>query len=139
MRRSEEWGGCEPPRGSGPRIGDGPRSVCGCVFFFQAEDGIRDYKVTGVQTCALPILRLRHRDPGPRAGGGGAVAARLSRARLVGRRGRRAAPGRVMLDAARIRADFPLLRSGERRGGEEWRARWAPRHLKKKNAIWTVA
>src|SRR5256885_14064001 len=27
----------------------------GCFFFFQAEDGIRDYKVTGVQTCALPI------------------------------------------------------------------------------------
>src|SRR5256885_8588663 len=26
-----------------------------CSFFFQAEDGIRDYKVTGVQTCALPI------------------------------------------------------------------------------------
>src|SRR5256885_2969738 len=26
-------------------------------FFFQAEDGIRDYKVTGVQTCALPITR----------------------------------------------------------------------------------
>ena len=24
-------------------------------FFFQAEDGIRDYEVTGVQTCALPI------------------------------------------------------------------------------------
>src|SRR5256885_10928970 len=31
------------------------------VFFFQAEDGIRDYKVTGVQTCALPIFR-RHLD-----------------------------------------------------------------------------
>src|SRR5205807_5608884 len=30
-------------------------------FFFQAEDGIRDYKVTGVQTCALPICR-----PSPR-------------------------------------------------------------------------
>ena len=36
--------------------------VCGMTFrsevvffFFQAEDGIRDYKVTGVQTCALPI------------------------------------------------------------------------------------
>src|SRR5205807_5687263 len=28
-----------------------------CCFFFQAEDGIRDYKVTGVQTCALPIYR----------------------------------------------------------------------------------
>src|SRR5256885_6436678 len=29
------------------------------VFFFQAEDGIRDYKVTGVQTCALPIWAER--------------------------------------------------------------------------------
>src|SRR5690606_39511498 len=28
------------------------------VFFFQAEDGIRDFHVTGVQTCALPILVL---------------------------------------------------------------------------------
>src|SRR5688500_14489422 len=28
-----------------------------CSFFFQAEDGIRDYKVTGVQTCALPICQ----------------------------------------------------------------------------------
>ena len=27
-------------------------------FFFQAEDGIRDRDVTGVQTCALPILGL---------------------------------------------------------------------------------
>src|SRR2546426_7494532 len=27
-------------------------------FFFQAEDGIRDYKVTGVQTCALPIYQV---------------------------------------------------------------------------------
>src|SRR5260370_2107850 len=29
---------------------------CFCVFFFEAEDGIRDSSVTGVQTCALPIL-----------------------------------------------------------------------------------
>src|SRR5690606_40234776 len=28
-----------------------------CFFFFQAEDGIRDFHVTGVQTCALPICR----------------------------------------------------------------------------------
>src|SRR5256885_6012962 len=28
-------------------------------FFFQAEDGIRDYKVTGVQTCALPICMIK--------------------------------------------------------------------------------
>src|SRR5256885_7235505 len=32
-------------------------------FFFQAEDGIRDYKVTGVQTCALPILAMMTRRP----------------------------------------------------------------------------
>src|SRR5256885_2591738 len=31
--------------------------LCIFFFFFQAEDGIRDYKVTGVQTCALPIWR----------------------------------------------------------------------------------
>ena len=35
----------------------GGGGVGGVVFFFfQAEDGIRDYKVTGVQTCALPIF-----------------------------------------------------------------------------------
>src|ERR1022692_2961323 len=34
------------------------------VFFFQAEDGIRDYKVTGVQTCALPIYGDRAVDGG---------------------------------------------------------------------------
>jgi len=28
------------------------------LFFFQAEDGIQDYKVTGVQKCALPIYQL---------------------------------------------------------------------------------
>src|SRR5690606_1576823 len=37
---------------------------CFCVvfffsFFFQAEDGIRDFHVTGVQTCALPISKMR--------------------------------------------------------------------------------
>src|SRR5207245_6693946 len=37
--------------------------VVACFFFFQAEDGIRDATVTGVQTCALPIypvLRVLH-------------------------------------------------------------------------------
>src|SRR5256885_3326999 len=46
-------------------------------FFFQPEAGIRDYKVTGVQTCALPIFPRRSRPlparerlrPGPRASG----------------------------------------------------------------------
>src|SRR5690606_29071800 len=32
-----------------------PRKIIGYYFFFQAEDGIRDFHVTGVQTCALPI------------------------------------------------------------------------------------
>src|SRR5215213_3259946 len=46
------------------------RLVIRCsVFFFQAEDGIRDWSVTGVQTCALPIYRQRSRmagsDPAP--------------------------------------------------------------------------
>src|SRR5256884_4582349 len=34
---------------------DGRFSSSHCIFFFQAEDGIRDVAVTGVQTCALPI------------------------------------------------------------------------------------
>src|SRR5205807_7443651 len=52
--------------GVGRSMGDG-----GCTtgfFFFQAEDGIRDYKVTGVQTCALPISQ-RERDYGCAAPG----------------------------------------------------------------------
>src|SRR5256885_3186273 len=35
-------------------------ALLAAFFFFQAEDGIRDYKVTGVQTCALPILIPPH-------------------------------------------------------------------------------
>src|SRR5256885_691430 len=43
------------PAGTKSRLGTAASSVIS-VFFFQAEDGIRDYKVTGVQTCALPIF-----------------------------------------------------------------------------------
>src|SRR5690606_8231819 len=35
--------------------------ICFFCFFFQAEDGIRDFHVTGVQTCALPISRRARR------------------------------------------------------------------------------
>src|SRR5699024_5718178 len=45
---------------------------------FQAEDGIRDRNVTGVQTCALPIY-LFLLDP-PRSGAGGKVMRRIGRA-----------------------------------------------------------
>src|SRR5205809_3076132 len=34
------------------------RELVACFFFFQAEDGIRDVAVTGVQTCALPIYTV---------------------------------------------------------------------------------
>src|SRR3712207_279203 len=44
-----------PPVGGGG--GRQPRRFAGVFFFFQAEDGIRDIGVTGVQTCALPIFR----------------------------------------------------------------------------------
>src|SRR5256885_8431565 len=46
------------PSGRGCSMGSfASRGVRYCsFFFFQAEDGIRDYKVTGVQTCALPIF-----------------------------------------------------------------------------------
>ena len=37
-------------------VGEESQCVFVEVFFFQAEDGIRDSPVTGVQTCALPIL-----------------------------------------------------------------------------------
>src|SRR5690606_41710363 len=40
-------------------------------FFFQAEDGIRDFHVTGVQTCALPIFGLVVRPDRRRGRGGG--------------------------------------------------------------------
>src|SRR3989442_15126054 len=33
------------------------------IFFFQAEDGIRDADVTGVQTCALPLTKAVFHDP----------------------------------------------------------------------------
>src|SRR3989454_2304497 len=80
-------------------------------FFFQAEDGIRDYKVTGVQTCALPICRrgraagtpARPQDPGAR---------RLHRARRHGRPGR-IAPGRAARGPHRSLAD------GRRDAGDE--------------------
>src|SRR5688572_31740216 len=99
------------------------------VFFFQAEDGIRDLTVTGVQTCALPISNSRRR--GWRIlgslGAPGRINAELRRgAGLVGRLvwvvglGRRAPM--VVLD---LRKHLVMLpdRSEERRVGKECRAR----------------
>src|SRR5438874_4953687 len=62
-------------------------------FFFQAEDGIRDLYVTGVQTCALPILSYRPH--------------RRERASVRVLPSVRAAVRRVGMDDAGIRAELP--------------------------------
>src|SRR5205823_14730317 len=93
---------------------------CFFFFFFQAEDGIRDKLVTGVQTCALPIS----------SGGAGANPSwrRPRRAILPPRR----APWRAA--RAAVRTPGPS-RSEERRVGKEWRTRWSPDQHKKKIKI----
>src|SRR5260370_37709367 len=77
--------------------------LCCELFFFQAEDGIRDSSVTGVQTCALPIWCAQPGCSASRAGGRGGG-------------GGGGGPGRV----------------GGRRGGGKGGFRWAPEYLKKK-------
>src|SRR5687767_15487550 len=85
-------------------------------FFFQAEDGIRDKLVTGVQTCALPIC-LRSADDAYEVQA------------LVG-----AALEDVEAGAARCwksggpSREAVLTRSEERRVGKECRSRWSPYH-----------
>src|SRR3712207_6901762 len=86
---------------------------CILFFFFQAEDGIRDIGVTGVQTCALPICagvvtevgkNVIHLTPGDRVMG------------LV--------PGAF----GPIAVADQRTRSEERRVGKECRSRWSPYH-----------
>src|SRR5215203_6473566 len=78
-------------------------------FFFQAEDGIRDIGVTGVQTCALPISTPPASKPQRRSSSGS-----------------RSAPSTA------------TRRSEERRVGKECRSRWLPYHYKKKQDLVTV-
>src|SRR5690606_40290806 len=87
-------------------------------FFFQAEDGIRDFHVTGVQTCALPISR-RAPCPCRRPGGGSTGPFAGSPRRSAARRGP-APPA-----PARGRGPPAGSRSEERRVGKECRSRWA--------------
>src|SRR5256886_3778103 len=106
------------------------RRFWGSCFFFQAEDGIRDLTVTGVQTCALPIYL---RTPLQQAGDEGEQPA--PRAVRV-ERGEPHLPVEPRL--MRRHEAWPaghvagLPRSEERRVGEEGRSRWSPDHLKKK-------
>src|SRR5687768_18447247 len=99
-------------------------------FFFQAEDGIRDVAVTGVQTCALPIYTVFTgapvktvwtRDDDIR--GGYYRSAFLHRAKV--------ALGDDGLPTA-------WHRSEERRVGKECRSRWPPDHKEKKVTRWVT-
>src|SRR5207249_7218563 len=79
---------------------EGGDGVCD-GFFFQAEDGIRDRNVTGVQTCALPIWPRRRRGPGGRTGSGAAPTA-ACRARRPAAGGRPGGPRRRPAPAPRV-------------------------------------
>src|SRR2546429_5987861 len=96
------------------------------VFFFQAEDGIRDVAVTGVQTCALPISQI---DPSTFQAALAQAAGQLAKdeAQLAG--------ARVDLERYRgllakdsIASQTVDARSEERRVGKECRSRWSPYH-----------
>src|SRR5256886_9846953 len=88
------------------------RRPSGRFFFFQAEDGIRDLTVTGVQTCALPILGERER--GGRLHGG--RRARPGRdAQGVPCHGGAARAGAVAAPSGRGAAPRPSTRSEEPR------------------------
>ena len=86
-------------------------------FFFQAEDGIRDDLVTGVQTCALPICPFLV-----------AAAPRF----FVAQFSLRQRPGflycQFLVAAAPHFLYCPVFRSEERRVGKECRSRWSPYH-----------
>src|SRR5207302_2943123 len=88
-----------------------PRGSLICIFFFfQAEDGIRDFHVTGVQTCALPISIHLLRSPSP------------ARDRLQTN-----APTDRRRDDAQLRhqpIELIRERSEERRVGKECRSRY---------------
>src|SRR5206468_7988738 len=95
-------------------------------FFFQAEDGIRDLIVTGVQTCALPIWCRRAREwRDPRSSRGGNDASRgPSRERRDGPLNPKATPPNPPLPGlARAATLLGGVRSEERRVGKECRCR----------------
>src|SRR2546421_8616292 len=96
------------------------------VFFFQAEDGIRDLIVTGVQTCALPIYP---KDPWSLSSND----VKSSGEDKTGRFWVANSEGLDEFDRkeGKVTLHIPLrepLRSEERRVGKECRSRWSPYH-----------
>src|SRR5256885_4031146 len=103
-----------------------PRKSERFFFFFQAEDGIRDYKVTGVQTCALPISI----DPRPYQAEYDRTQAEHQRAESQADLAKSDAERAKNLIATKAISaeDFDTKRSEERRVGKECRSRWSPYH-----------
>src|SRR5687767_15796636 len=97
-----------------------PLAASAIIFFFQAEDGIRDKLVTGVQTCALPISSS--------SGMGRLMAS--STGILLAAKSFQSAIARLTTNSDRARR-----RSEERRVGKECRSRWSPDHYKKKSSV----
>src|SRR5258708_15046016 len=92
-------------------------------FFFQAEDGIRDDLVTGVQTCALPIspfCALAART-WPQAVTRTAMPVTMNTP-IIRKR------PRALKGAAPLGTVLVVIRSEERRVGKECRSRWSPYH-----------
>src|SRR5687767_15673164 len=99
-------------------------------FFFQAEDGIRDKLVTGVQTCALPILPTispTSRDPSTRPMSANTPTGSTRRSRWWA-----SISSLRPKSASSPCASARRPRSEERRVGKECRCRWSPEHEEKK-------
>src|SRR5438093_8293064 len=99
-----------------------------CFFFFQAEDGIRDWSVTGVQTCALPISQ------GIRVQTGESEVVVVEKHVLDPGLTQHAWQVRLpdALGKPHPAGAYTEVRSEERRVGKECRSRWAPYHENKK-------
>src|SRR2546430_6834866 len=93
-------------------------------FFFQAEDGIRDLTVTGVQTCALPIFL----DVAGQVCWQGSVEHSAEGLAELRRRLARFGPPASLPIAIERPSGLVVDRSEERRVGKECRSRWSPYH-----------
>src|SRR5688572_32702755 len=95
-------------------------------FFFQAEDGIRDLTVTGVQTCALPICDcILQPGQGPGEGGYDASLREAKKREQIMIKTKILA---LLVVAGFLGGCENMTRSEERRVGKECRSRWSPYH-----------
>src|SRR5439155_3656640 len=95
-------------------------------FFFQAEDGIRDGHVTGVQTCALPICLLVAAIEEAEGDMPRALVIRAEGKVFTGGVDVQVFAGKTHGEGATLFED--LVRSEERRVGKECKSRWSPDH-----------